>query len=146
MTRPELPTTAPDGQPELYDETGQPPVRRLRRSRTDRVIGGVCGGLGKYLGVDPVLIRIALVAVVLVGGVGVLAYLIAWVVMPEGDDPEPPVDNDNRHASALVAGAVLVAIGALLLLRAAVPWFDSGILWPLVVVAVGILLITSARR
>lgn len=146
MTRPELPTTAPDGQPEPHDQTGQPPVRRLRRSRTDRVVGGVCGGLGKYLGVDPVLIRIAVVAVVLFGGVGVLAYIIAWVVIPEGDDPDPPVNNDNQHAPALVAGAVLVAIGALLLLRAVVPWFDSGIFWPLAVVAVGILLVTSARR
>jgi phage shock protein C len=50
------------------------PVRVLRRSRTDRFIGGVCGGLGRYLGVDPLLMRIAAIALALSRGAGALAY------------------------------------------------------------------------
>ena len=71
--------TESDSSPVL--QNGQE-TRRLLRSRRDRMIGGVCGGLGRYLNVDPVLLRIAAVALALAGGVGVLAYLVAWVLIP----------------------------------------------------------------
>ena len=54
----------------------------MRRTRDDRVIGGVCGGLGRYLGVDPVLMRIAFVILAFAGGGGILVYLVAWVLIP----------------------------------------------------------------
>lgn len=57
--------------------------KRLYRSRNDRMIAGVCGGLGQYLHIDPTLIRIALLFLALWGGGGVLAYFIAWLVIPE---------------------------------------------------------------
>lgn len=57
-------------------------VKRLYRSEEDRILGGVCAGLGKYFGVDPVLIRILWVVFSLVYGAGVLAYLIFWIIMP----------------------------------------------------------------
>jgi len=133
---------SPSGQ-----ETGTE-LRRVRRSRQDRVIGGVCGGLGRYLQVDPVLLRVAAVALALSAGVGVLAYVIAWVVIPEETDTEPaPVGRpDNPHAVALVVGAALVALGALLLVRELIPWFGAAFFWPVVVVAVGMMVVTSARR
>jgi phage shock protein C len=65
----------------------------LRRTRDDRVIGGVCGGLGRYLGIDPVLMRIAFVILAFAGGGGILVYLVAWVLIPverPGEDPAPP--------------------------------------------------------
>jgi len=58
-------------------------TKKLYRSRTDKMIAGVCGGLGKYLGIDPTLIRLLFVLVVLMGGAGVLAYLILMIVVPE---------------------------------------------------------------
>ena len=58
-------------------------VPRLYRSRTDRMIGGVCGGLGKYLNVDPTLVRLVFVLTALFGGPGLLAYLIMLIVVPE---------------------------------------------------------------
>ena len=58
------------------------PNRRLVRSSTDRMIGGVCGGLANYLGVDPTLVRIAFVLLVLAAGVSPLVYLILWVAIP----------------------------------------------------------------
>jgi phage shock protein C len=60
----------------------QKQVKRLYRSEKNKVLGGVCGGLGEYFGVDPVIIRILWVVFCLMYGVGVLAYIIAWVIIP----------------------------------------------------------------
>ncbi len=57
--------------------------KKLYRSRTDRMVAGVCGGLGRYLGFDPTLVRLAFVLLVLFGvGAGLLAYLLMMIVMP----------------------------------------------------------------
>lgn len=123
-------------------------VRRVRRSRQDRVIGGVCGGLAQYLQVDPVLLRIAAVALALSGGAGVVAYIVAWILIPEATGPEPAPSErvENRHGLAVAAGAALVAVGGLLLLNQVVPWFNAAIVWPIMVVIVGALVLISARR
>ncbi len=63
--------------------------KRLHRSRTEKMIAGVCGGLAEYLDVDPTLVRVVWVLVSLLAGVGVLLYLICWVIMPL-DLPTPP--------------------------------------------------------
>jgi phage shock protein C len=136
-------------QPLSVDE--QPPgtqIRRVRRSRQDRVFGGVCGGLGRYLQVDPVLLRIAAVALALSGGLGLLAYIIAWIFIPEetGNEPVVAARIENRHGVALVVGTALVALGALLLVREWIPWMGAAFFWPAVVVAVGIAVLVSARR
>jgi phage shock protein C len=57
-------------------------IRRLTRSRTERMIGGVCGGLGAYLEIDPTLIRLLFVLGLLFGGHGLLLYLVLLLVMP----------------------------------------------------------------
>ena len=60
--------------------------KTLRRSREHRMLSGVCGGLGEYFNIDPTLVRIGAVALTLfTGGTGLLAYAIAWIVMPESD-------------------------------------------------------------
>lgn len=56
--------------------------QRLTRSASDKVIGGVCGGLGQYFGIDPVIVRLIMVALVFVGGMSVLLYPVLWLVMP----------------------------------------------------------------
>lgn len=58
-------------------------MKRLYRSRTDRKIAGVCGGLGAYFGIDPVILRILWVALALGAGVGIVAYVIFWIVVPQ---------------------------------------------------------------
>lgn len=60
--------------------------KRLYRSRTNRKLAGVCGGIGAYFEVDPVLIRLLWIVFTLAGGGGVVAYLIAWLIVPE--EPE----------------------------------------------------------
>ena len=58
--------------------------KQLRRSRADRMLGGVCAGIARYLGVDPVAVRVGYAIVALVsGGLAVLAYPVLWILMPE---------------------------------------------------------------
>jgi phage shock protein PspC (stress-responsive transcriptional regulator) len=65
----------PVGQPE------RPGPRRLTRSRTDRVIAGVCSGFAAYSGIDATIVRLVMVLLAVLGGTGVLLYLIAWVIV-----------------------------------------------------------------
>ncbi len=75
----------------------QPPVRRLYRSRTDRMLGGVCGGIGRYFGIDPILVRIGAVVGLLLGGATLVAYIAALLLVPS----EPP----EGAPAAATAGA-----------------------------------------
>jgi phage shock protein PspC (stress-responsive transcriptional regulator) len=62
----------------------EPPMeKRLCRSRQNRTLAGVCGGIAEYLGWDPTLVRVAWIILTLLGGSGILIYLIMWLVMPE---------------------------------------------------------------
>jgi phage shock protein PspC (stress-responsive transcriptional regulator) len=63
--------------------------RRLRLSATERKIGGVCGGLGEFLELDPVLFRVAFVVLAFVGGLGILLYVVLWMVVPGPATPLP---------------------------------------------------------
>lgn len=64
-------------------------MKRLYRSRKERMLGGVCGGLGEHIDVDPTIIRLVWVVVTLLScGIGILFYLIAWIIIP--DTPKEP--------------------------------------------------------
>src|SRR4051794_31330564 len=93
--------------------------RRLYRSRSDRMIGGVAGGLGQHFGVDPVIVRIAAVVLVLFGGVSALAYVAFLLLVPEepveGEPPPPPADR-TRVATVVGVGALILIGGPILLL------------------------------
>jgi phage shock protein C len=58
-------------------------VRRLYRSRISKMVGGVCGGLSEYFQIDPSIMRIGWVVFTMLGGAGLLAYIICWIVIPE---------------------------------------------------------------
>ena len=124
---------------------------RLYRSRNDRVIAGIGGGLGRYLGVDPVLIRIAIVVLAVLGGGGVLAYLIGWVAIPEEPAPgvgatAPPGATAGRGGGRLVLGTALVAVGLGLLLQQLAPNLPR-VMWPVALIATGaVLLFHGVRR
>jgi phage shock protein C len=62
--------------------------KKLRRSRSDRKIAGVCAGLAVYLDMDSTLVRLIWLLLVFFGGWGVVSYVIAWIVMPEEPAPE----------------------------------------------------------
>jgi phage shock protein PspC (stress-responsive transcriptional regulator) len=69
------------------NETSGSGPKRLARSRKGQVVAGVCSGLGEYLNVDANLVRLGFAVVTIFGGLGILLYLVAWVILPEeGED------------------------------------------------------------
>jgi phage shock protein PspC (stress-responsive transcriptional regulator) len=69
--------------PSARDKFASPGYHRMYRDTDHRIIGGVCSGMGAYWDIDPVIIRVLFVALVLAGGIGVLVYLILYIVIPE---------------------------------------------------------------
>ena len=78
----------------------------LRRSSTDRMLGGVCGGLAEYTGIDVVLWRVGFVALALMGA-GILAYILLWIVMPGPEQPSgAPFESQVQRVHAAVYDAL----------------------------------------
>jgi phage shock protein PspC (stress-responsive transcriptional regulator) len=133
----------------------QPPAaRRLTRSSSDRVLGGVSGGLGAYFGVDPLIFRIGFVLSIFFGGLGILAYLLLAVFVPRDDDPEGATPGARLRGGGFWRGVGLLAIGLLivvgLLCLAGGAAFAVALGWgvPVAIVAItaGALLILAAFR
>jgi phage shock protein C len=126
---------------------GQPQAphrERVYRSPTDRVVAGVCGGLGEYFRVDPLLLRIAFVGLAFVSGSGILLYLLAWIIMPVapvGTDVAPASSPLAAHQARMILGGALMALGVLLLGRIYISWIDARIVWSLLLVAIGAVII-----
>ncbi|MBM4458174.1 MAG: PspC domain-containing protein [Chloroflexi bacterium] len=148
---------------------------RLYRSRADRMAAGVCGGLGEYLRIDSTIIRLIFVLLALSTGVGVMLYLILWIIVPyegEGEMGSPEttrtgageiaerarqMGDDVRQAfrqpnpqTALIAGGALIVLGFIFLVQnldlAWLRWLNTGLLWALLLIAAGVALILRRLR
>jgi phage shock protein PspC (stress-responsive transcriptional regulator) len=115
---PEQPTAE---QPTAAQATAEP--RRLYRSRSDRVIAGVCGGLARYLNVDPVIVRVVAVALIFAGGAGLLLYAAAFLLVPNEGEGGGPGDTPRR--ASVIAGVIVLVIAAGVLLPFRGDWWDS---------------------
>jgi phage shock protein C len=82
---------------ELQPQQPRPvePPRKLYRSRTDRKVAGVAGGLAEYLNVDPTLIRVLFIAFAVAGGAGLVMYVAMWIMVPEDEEPPPPIGESS---------------------------------------------------
>jgi phage shock protein C len=131
--------------------------RRLYRSSSNKVIAGVCGGLGEHFDVDPTLMRlIAVVAALASFGVVLIFYLLAWIVIPQAplgqpasqdlDQAPAPVMHSEHHVRSYLPGLILVGLGAILLLREYVFWFRMSDLWPILLVILGLFLVLRNGR
>ena len=136
--------------------------RTLTRSRNS-MVGGVAAGVAEWINADPALIRIAWALLVpITGGAALLAYIVAWVVLPEspaapaGDATDVegapvspasaprPIDQGRTQ---LLLGGGLVLVGLWFLVREYLPDIDWSFVWPLLLVAAGIaILVTATRR
>ncbi len=112
-------------------------TQQLMRSNTDKMVAGVCGGLAYYFGVDPVITRLAMLGLIFAGGIGLILYVVLWLVMPEGHASAVPSQSDGLRYDPQtgqplampaqperrqrVLGIVLVGIG-LLMLSSMVPY------------------------
>lgn len=138
---------------------------RLYRSKSSRVIGGVSGGIGEFFDIDPVIIRIIFVLLTIFGGSGILIYVIMWIVIPENptggsnftqpetntpfqdSDTEQHAENNKfvrRSKGSLIGGVILIGIGTLVLADKFFPVFYIGDFWPIILIAVGIVLIGNS--
>ncbi|MEQ8717900.1 MAG: PspC domain-containing protein [Acidimicrobiales bacterium] len=129
-------TTHPPPPPQVPAAAPGPGPRRLRRG-TDKKIAGVCDGLGRHFGIDPTIIRILFVAAAVLGGSGVLLYLIAWLVMPAADSPADQ-GMELGSGSQNAAGLVALILGAVLLFWIVGPGPMWGLTIPLLLIGVGI--------
>lgn len=131
--------------------------KKLKRSSTNKVIGGVCGGLGDYFDVDPVFVRILFVLLAVTTGVGFVAYFVAWIIMPKDEKfVEAAYSNSNsnhikvekkEYASwnRYLPGLILIGIGLFLLAKDNIFWFDWEEFWPLALIVIGVVLIFKKK-
>ena len=96
----------------MYQVPGTP--NKLHRPLNDRFLAGVCGGLGRYFGIDSTIVRVAWVLFTLVGGSGILAYLLAWLFMPDA--------SGRRAATPLVLLLVCFVVLPLMCFLIALPF------------------------
>jgi len=156
---------------------------RLYRSRTDRMLFGVAGGMARFLDVDASIVRIVWALLVVAGGAGLLLYIVAAIVMPEdpvgymppsgptappGDPAGPSATGSggtsaagsggpawsyragagrrDRGGGGVLLGLVLVVLGGWFLVQRLLPQLDAGLIWPVVLLALGGALVIGALR
>ena len=134
-------TTSDERQTEVSAETGA--SRRLYRSNSQKVVAGVCGGLGEYFGVDPVWFRLGFVLLAIGGGSGILIYLLMWlVVQPQPDGFAAPSSARGSVTGAAVIGVVLMIVGSIGLANTIAPSLAK-YFWPVVFVLGGLALLVG---
>ena len=135
--------------------------RKLSRNPMNRVIGGVCSGLADFFGLDVALVRIAFVIAFLFASFGFWLYIILWIVLPEGqrtiDNGQQPTANSQQPTAnsqapeskvkSVLAGSFVILIGLLFLINNFIPINWVWKLWPLILVAIGVvMIITSSKK
>lgn len=121
--------------------------KKLYRSRANSMIAGICGGLGEYLNVDPTIIRVVAVLLIFAKGIGILAYLVGWIIIPRRSEMEAEaVTSQEPEYSRFLPGLALIVIGLVFLLNNLVPWFGFGYLWPLVLIVLGVALLLKSQK
>jgi phage shock protein PspC (stress-responsive transcriptional regulator) len=119
---------------------------RMRRSRDDRYIAGVCGGLARYLNVDPVVVRVIVAALTVVGGVGIVLYGAAWLLAPEeGSDQSMLESHLPASPRVRVLGWIVAGVIAAIAVIGSGPWFDWGWIGPFPLIGLIVLIWVLAR-
>jgi phage shock protein PspC (stress-responsive transcriptional regulator) len=128
--------------------TAQPTVKRLERSRSDRMLAGVGGGLARYFELNPAFFRVGFVVLTLLGGAGILIYLAAALVIPDegkADSIASEALRERREKPWQLIGLGLVAVAVAVLLSRATLWPRGDAAWILVLLAGAVVLWTQRR-
>jgi len=106
------------------------------RSRSDRIVAGVAAGIAERLRIDPVVIRLAFVVLAFAGGLGIVVYLLAWLIVP---DTDPSADRPDGSATGVrqIVSVGLIVAGVMVLSRKAGLWFSDPAAWSVGFVAFG---------
>lgn len=120
-------------------------TKKLLRSNNDRIIAGVCAGLAEYLVIDTWLIRTFAILLVMLNGLGLILYIIGWVVIPEKSDKnsikESEVIVDGSNKAQLGIGLFLILLGVIFLINNFFPWLSFWKLWPVLLIFAGIIML-----
>lgn len=125
-------------------------MRKLRRKRVGRVLGGVCAGLADYFQIDVSIIRLVMVLLALYSGAGILFYIFAWIIIPEEEVSEEEktdtkeVSEPSTDNTRLLGGILILLLGILILIRNLVGFPPFSIIWPSFLIILGIWLIIRA--
>ena len=139
-------TTTPPPPP----HSSYPPLHTLRRSRTDRKLLGVAGGLGRYAGIDPLIFRILFVVLAIFGGSGLLLYALGWLLVPDDGEDLSEAQRlfggrtNGSRLGTVVAGVVVLILGLVLMGSLLDTGPGLGGLGAAVIVAVIVLLVARA--
>jgi len=135
-------------------------IKKLYRNRHDKMIGGVASGLADYFEVDPVIIRALFIIVTIAYGIGIISYIVLWIVMPVNDieefdnfksyegigDYENKNEDDSfstintankKNDRKLLGGIILIVIGFLLFLNEMLPDFEFEFIVPIILIIIG---------
>lgn len=140
---------------------------KLYRNKSDRMIGGVCGGLGTFLNIDPIFVRLLFVLLLFGSEFGFILYLLLWIIVPEegkaygfkdnslgekvksmGEDIQQAVTKPHPQAGILMGGGLIVIGGFLFLDRLNLSWMNwinLDILWPILLIVVGVVLLIRKK-
>lgn len=124
----------------------QTAVKRLERSRSDRMLAGVCEGLARYFDLNPAFYRVGFVVLTLLGGAGILIYLAAVLVIPEEGKPDSIAAEalrGRRERPWALLGVALIGVAAAVLLSRATLWPQGDAAWVLVLLAGAVILWTQ---
>ncbi|MFC2130845.1 PspC domain-containing protein [Bacteroidota bacterium] len=151
--------------------------KKLHRSRKDRMIAGVCGGIAEYFDVDPVIIRVLFVVLTIGPGIGLLAYIVLWIVVPQGviiirsseekktgEEQESAKQQESTSSTQdfeviseeeyagrksngkVIISIIIILVGVFWFIHNVIPGINFGHLWPLILVAVGILILLKSFK
>ena len=126
--------------------------KRLERDLRNRVLGGVCSGLGNYFGLDPAFWRVLFFFLFLMGCLGLPIYVVLWIVMPGTNQPTRLMDTEDVDAASpngepkkkdgnMTAGLTLIGVGVVCLAARYIPAINWHTAWPVILIVIGLLLI-----
>lgn len=123
-------------------------MKKFRRKSKGKVLGGVCAGLADYFNIDVSLIRLAMILLALADGLGILFYILAWIVVPEEDGEEKKEEGKVEEQSSLnvqvVGGVFLVLLGLYFLVKNYFGLFlPFEKVWPIFLIILGVWVIVK---
>lgn len=133
--------------------------KKLYRSSNDKVLAGVCGGIGEYFAVDTVIVRLLWVVFTLMGGAGLIAYIVAAIIIPAnpayssiddnytrtGDSPERPERKNSSRNTSLALGTGLVLFGAFVLMKDFLPFIPRDFFLAAILIGLGIFFLVKKK-
>lgn len=149
-------------------------AQKIYRSDSDKIISGLCGGLGEYFDIDSTVVRIIFIILALWGGIGIILYIIGVLLISQRSGTNTERDNGRRVGEDLkervgavaseirenlranpsrgrlrgdyIFGLVFVIIGSLFLLNNLFPWFGFDLFWPVFLILIGLLILTGGLK